>query len=91
VHKNKRKKDNDEHQLIIIFSRCIETKEKKTTSVGSLSSFLGAQKQNKKDNDKETTHYRLLWVHKNKRKKDDDKCQPVVVFFRWIKTKETKR
>ncbi len=46
VHKNKRIKDDDELALVkVIFSRCIETKEKKTTtSIGSSSSFLGAQK-----------------------------------------------
>jgi hypothetical protein len=45
VHKNKRIKDDDELALVIIFSGCIETKEKKTTtSIGSSSSFLGAQK-----------------------------------------------
>jgi hypothetical protein len=45
----KTKKDNDKHQLVIIFSRCIEKKQNKmTTSVGLLSSFLSAHKQKKK-------------------------------------------
>jgi len=50
VHKNKTKKYDDEHQLIIVFSQCTKTKQKKMMmSVGlSLSSF-NAQKQNKKD------------------------------------------
>jgi len=48
VYKNKAKKDDDEHRFVIIFSRCIETKqEKMITSVDLLSIFLGAHKQNK--------------------------------------------
>jgi hypothetical protein len=48
VHKNK-KKHNDKHWLIIVFSGCKETKEKKTTmSVGLSPFFLDAQKEKKK-------------------------------------------
>jgi hypothetical protein len=47
----------------------------------SSSSFLGAQKQNKKDNN-ELIHHHFLQVHKNKRIKDDNELTPVIIFFR---------
>jgi len=66
-------------------------KEKKTmTNVSSLSSSLGAQKQNKKDDNEELAHRHLLWVHTNQRKRDDDEHRLVIVFFKWIETKEKK-
>jgi len=43
-------------------------------------SFLGAQKQNKTRRRPTFVHHRLLCVHKNKIKKDDDKPQLVVIF-----------
>ncbi len=61
VHKNKTKEDDDEHQLFLVVSGCIETKqEKMTTNVNSLLFSLGAQKQNKtkQDNNK----HRLIVV-----------------------------
>ncbi len=52
VHINKTKKDNDEHWLVVNFSRCTKTKQKKMTmNVNLLSSSLGAQKQNKTNNE----------------------------------------
>jgi hypothetical protein len=43
------RKDNDELTLVLIFSKCIETKGKETKmSVGSSSSSLGAHKEKKK-------------------------------------------
>ncbi len=91
VHRNKRKKDNDKHWLVIVIFGCTKMKEKKTmTNVSSLSSSLGAQKQNKKDDNEELAHCHLLWVHTNQRKRDDDEHWLVIVFFKWIETKEKK-
>lgn len=42
VHKNKTKKDDDKHRLVIIISRCKETKQEKMTSVDLLLSSLVA-------------------------------------------------
>jgi hypothetical protein len=45
----KQKKNDDMRWFIVVFSRCIEIKEKKMMmSVGSSSSFLGAQKEKEK-------------------------------------------
>jgi hypothetical protein len=55
----------------------------------SSSSFLGAQKQNKKD-DNELVHHHLLQLHKNKRIKDDNELALVIIFSRCIETKEKK-
>jgi hypothetical protein len=61
VHKNKTKKDDDECQLVINFFGCKETKQKKTmTNTNLSSSFLNAQKQNKRDKDKCEAHRHFL-------------------------------
>jgi len=53
VHKNKTKKDDDECQFVVIFFGCIETKQKKTMMSADLSSsFLGAKKKTKEDDNK---------------------------------------
>ncbi len=69
-----KKENHNEHRLVVIFSGCIKTKQKKRWGASLSSSFLGAQKQNKKKKQQQTlTHRRcFLWVHRNKRKKDDD-------------------
>jgi hypothetical protein len=75
VHINKTKKDDDKLQLVVIFFGCTKTKQKKTTtSIDSSLSSLGAQKQNKRRQQPALIHRRLLWVHKNKTKEDNNEC-----------------
>jgi hypothetical protein len=52
VHKNKRKKDDNECWFIVVFFGCIETKEKKTImNIDSSSSSFGCTEiKEKKDN-----------------------------------------
>jgi len=69
VHINKTKKYDDEHQLVVNFSRCTKEKQKKMTmSVSSLSSSLGAQKKNKANNECQLviTFFRYIETKQNK-------------------------
>jgi len=49
LHKNKTKKYDNEHQLIVVFFQCTKTKQKEMMmNVGLSSSSFNAQKQDKK-------------------------------------------
>jgi hypothetical protein len=52
VHRNQTKEDDEKHWLVVVFFRCIETKQKKMPmNISSSLSSLGAQKQNKTKQD----------------------------------------
>jgi hypothetical protein len=74
VHRNKTKQNDNEHRLVVIFFGCRETKQNKTTiSISSSSSFLCAQKQNKKNMTMSANWSSFSLGAKKKNKKNNDK------------------
>ncbi len=77
-----KKENHNEHPLVVIFSWCIKTKQKKRRRASLSLSFLGApKKKTKKQQQTLIRRRRFLWVHWNKRKKDDSECQFIIIFF----------
>jgi hypothetical protein len=84
----KTKHKDIESTLIVIFSRCIETKEDDDEH-RFVVVFSGQCTKTKKRRGRPfgACHH-LLWVHRNKIKKDNDKHQHVIVFFGCTKKKK---
>jgi len=60
VDRNKRKKDNDECQLVIVLFGCIERKLKKQQQMPTYRCLLWMHIKKTKKDDNEPTHHHLL-------------------------------